>query len=162
MRKQHLITTAAMLMLGVAAAAQQPTGTPGTQATVRPEVTLTGCLYREAQIPGRTPNAAEKAGILEDYILAAATSASGTPATGNMYKVENIADERLKALVGKRIEVVGKVDPEGRDLARPAGTSGGATPDRGLGPDKISLPEIEASSVREITGSCPATPAVSR
>ena len=107
---------------------QPPPRTPGATAQ-QPTTTLTGCLYREDQIPGRTPNVAERAGVLEDYILAGASSAgsetrpsatpgatgtSGTaPATGNMYKVEGPADEKLKALVGKKVEVTGRIDPEG-------------------------------------------------
>jgi hypothetical protein len=58
------------------AAGQAPESrsTPSQAAvTVKPTVTLTGCLYREEQVPGRTPNIAESAGILEDYILADAT-----------------------------------------------------------------------------------------
>ena len=53
-------------------------------------------------------------------------------------KVENIPDERLKALVGKRVEVSGRIDPED------AGLGGGPTQDRGPGPDKVNLPEFEA------------------
>lgn len=139
--------------------------------TVQPSTTLVGCLYREDQVPGRKPNVAERAGILEDYILAdaampstAATGAAATPnptgttgtalVTGNMYKVEKIAGDRLKALVGKRVEVTGRIDPEGSP-ALPKG----AQPDRGIGPDRISLPEIEASAIKETSGTCPAAPA---
>ena len=51
-----------------------------------------------------------------------AVGTSGTvPSTGNMYKVENIPDGRLKALVGKRVEVSGRIDPED------AGLGGAAT-----------------------------------
>ena len=138
--------------------------------------TLVGCLYREAQIPGRTPNVAERAGVLEDYILADAsipsparpgattgatgTAGSSTPSAGNMFKVENIPDEKLKALTGKRVEVVGRIDPEGgTGTGRPANPSGAPTADKGPGPDTINLPELEASSIREIAGTCPATPA---
>jgi len=139
--------------------------------SVQPTVTLVGCLYREDQVPGRKPNVAERAGILEDYILAGAsamttqaqpgaaapapTGTSGSAlTTGNMYKVENIPDERLKALVGKRVEVTGRIDAEGTPT-RPAGPG----PDRGLGPDRINLPEFEASSIQEAAGTCPAMPA---
>ena len=149
-----------------------PTATAGQTTT-----TLVGCLYREAQVPGRTPNVAERAGVLEDYILAdaampagqsargatpGATGTSGTmPKSGNMYKVENIPDERLKALVGKRVEVMGRIDPEGipAPVGRAGAATGAPTPDRGLGPDQINLPEFEASSIREIAGACPANPA---
>ncbi|HTM34074.1 MAG TPA: hypothetical protein VL263_22335, partial [Vicinamibacterales bacterium] len=62
--------------------------TPSTEAQ-KPTMSLTGCLYREDQVPGRTPNVAERAGVLEDYILAgasvtgSASQPSGTPgATG--------------------------------------------------------------------------------
>ena len=152
------VTTAAAAQQAPQQQPQQPSpSAPAAAATVRPTMTLTGCLYREAQVPGRTPDPAERAGILEDYILANATTPGGAPATGTMYKVERIDDERLKSLVGKRVEVTGRVDPEGRNLARPLGTSGGATPDRGLGPDKISLPEIEATAIKEVAGICAPT-----
>ena len=143
--------------------------TPATASTVaQTTATLVGCLYRENQIPGRTPTVVERAGVLEDYILADATmpvparpgtppAAVGTsgsvPSTGNMYKVENIPDERLKALVGKRVEVSGRIDPED------AGLGGAAAPDRGPGPDDVNLPEFEAASIREVSGTCPAAPA---
>jgi hypothetical protein len=85
------------------------------------------------------------------------------PATGNMYKVENLPDERLKKLVGKRVEVTGRIDPEGLPAAaRPGVGTGAPTRDLGLGPDEISLPEFEAASIREISGTCPATPAAPR
>jgi hypothetical protein len=166
----------AVVLTATFAAAQAPVPKPATPAqvttTVQPTTTLTGCLYREDQVPGRKPNVAERAGVLEDYILAdttvadakqqprpagaPATGTSGTqPSTGTMYKVENIPDEKLKALVGKRVEVAGRIDPEGRGAL---GVGGGVKPDRGLGPDAISLPEFEASSIREVSGKCPATP----
>jgi hypothetical protein len=128
-------------------------------------MTLAGCLYREEQVPGRKPNVAERAGVLEDYILADASIAGGTkpglisgatPASGNMYKVEGPSDERLKSLVGKRVEVTGRIDPEGGPGASP----GAPRPDRGVGPDKINLPEFEATAIREISGTaCPTAPA---
>jgi len=162
-----LFATAA---LSAAQAAQAPAqGAPPAATTVaQTTATLVGCLYRESQVPGRTPTVVERAGVLEDYILADATMPAptrpGTPAqtvgtsgsvpsTGNMYKVENIPDERLKALVRKRVEVSGRIDPED------AGLGGGPTRDRGPGPDKVNLPEFEAASIRELSGTCPAAPA---
>lgn len=148
-------------------ATPSPSQTTAT-TTAQTTATLVGCLYRESQVPGRTPNVIERAGVLEDYILADATmppparpgapaGAVGTsgavPSTGNMYKVENISDDRLKALVGKRVEVSGRIDPEA------AGLGGASTRDRGPGPDQVNLPEFEASSIREVSGTCPAVPA---
>ena len=151
---------------------QAPATAQTPAVTVKPSMTLAGCLYKEAEIPGRTPNVAERAGVLEDYILAdaaipAAAAASGaSPApvgtsgaaltSGNMYKVEGIADERLKALVHKKVEITGKVDPEGGAAVT---SGGGARRDQSLSPDTINLPEFEATAIREIPGTCPAIPA---
>ena len=41
--------------------------------------TIQGCVYKEQDIPGRSPNVAEKAGVMEDYILVA--SPAGMSAT---------------------------------------------------------------------------------
>lgn len=130
-------------------AAQQQQQTAGT--------TMVGCLYREDQVPGRSPNVAERAGILEDYILVGASPASAserstasggaTTASASSFKVEGIDDDRLKAMVGKRVEVSGRIDAdvEGRR-------------DQSPGPDTINLPEFEAQSIKEVSGECPATP----
>jgi len=176
------ITIAALPLFFVAGlAAQEPASTTSkpSQPATRPgatgqqsTTTMTGCLYREDQIPGRKPNVAEKAGVMEDYILAGATMAmsdakpsatpgatgtSGTaPSSGKTYKVEGPADEKLKALLGKRVEVTGRIDPEGGPGT--SNPSGAPTPDKGPGPDKINLPEFEASAIREVAGTCPATP----
>jgi hypothetical protein len=181
MRKPIIAATIAPLFVAALAAAQSagqpqeppPQTSPRTPAatTQQPTTTLTGCLYREDQIPGRKPNVAERAGILEDYILADASIAGGqtkpgstpgatgttgtTPASGKMYKVEGPSDEKLKALVGKKVEVMGRIDPE----AGPGATPGKPREDRGLAPDQINLPEFEATSIREVSGTCPATPA---
>jgi hypothetical protein len=133
-------------------------------------------VYKEKDVPGRAPNVAERAGVSEDYILAevkTAESASGSAATsgptgtsgttaahaGTMYKLEKIADEQLKAAVGKRVEVTGRIDAEANDAA---GSSGGAPAttktDRAIGHDRVNLPEFEVTSMRQVSGSCPAIP----
>jgi hypothetical protein len=167
-----LVATTALTAGQAPQTAPRPAAEPPAATTQQAPTTLVGCLYREEQVPGRTPNVAERAGVLEDYILADAAAPSGqakpgavpgavgtsgtTPSTGNMYKVEGPSDERLKALVGKKVEVTGRIDPEG---GPGAAAPGGPRPDRGLGPDAINLPELEATSVREVSGTCPATPA---
>jgi hypothetical protein len=160
---------------------QPPTTTPQTQQPSTSAMqstattTLQGCVYKEADVPGRTPNVAEKAGMMEDYILvtsqnpsatagttgtnppsAAATGAAG--AFGKAFKLEKIADERLKAVVGKRVEVTGRVD-EGAKSA--AGT--GVKPDQNpVSPDKIELPEFEVTALKEVEGTCPAVPEIKK
>ena len=186
MLKKHAIASAiAALFAGTVAIAQ----TPQTPSTERPrpqtpptaaaqaapgETTLSGCVYKEENVPGRTPNVAERAGVMEDYILAdvkragqdstspssATPGAAGTSGTVSpMYKLEKIADERLRAMVGKRVEVTGKIDSERGDTAR---TPAGAQPQADknpASPDKVELPEFEVSAIREVAGTCPAKPA---
>lgn len=161
---------------------QPPAQTPpaasatGTQATT----TVRGCVYEEKSIPGRSPNVAERAGVLEDYILVASNAAApGTAGTsgaagtsGSMagmhkaFKLEHAADEQLKAMVGKMVEVTGKIDAEKGDSARATGAAStgaaGAARSTGVGPDKLELPEFEVTSIKEIPGTCPATPDIKK
>jgi hypothetical protein len=129
----------------------QPTTQQPRPEASGPVTTLTGCLYREDSVPGRSPNVAEKAGVGEDYILADATTAPAARelAIGRMYKVTKIDDERLKALIGKRVEATGTIKPD-RDV-RP-----------GEEPAHFeNLPNIEGASIREASGApCPASPAL--
>lgn len=83
---------------------------------------------------------------------------SGSAGGHSMFKLEHVDDDVLQALVGKRVEVTGKIDAEADDLT----ADGRPQADRGLGPDDIELPEFEVASIREIAGECPATPAVNQ
>jgi hypothetical protein len=177
MKRLWMSGAAAVMAISIAGVGAQtpqdpPTQPPQTQppATTPMQdapVTLQGCVYKEADIPGRTPNIAEKAGVLEDYILVASSgsSAAGTPtgtsgsmAPTKLYKLEKIADEKLKLVVGKRVEVTGRVDAERSDTA--TGTAGAPARDKSAGPDQIELPEFEVTTIREVEGTCPATPEI--
>lgn len=162
------------------ASPQTPTSPQQSQAS-KPSpsavTTIVGCVYREADVPGRAPNVAERAGVLEDYILAemsptpAGTPGAGAPPAptgtsgaaqklGTMYKLEFAEDGKLRALVGKRVEVTGRVDKEAGDsAATPATSPATSQADKVLGRDRIDLAEFEVSSIRETAGACPATPA---
>jgi hypothetical protein len=181
--KRLILTSAAVACFGTATAAQTPAGsapaTSSAQTSAGAEkgtTVLTGCVYREKDVPGRAPNVAEKAGVLEDYILAevkpsasaGAASSTGTSGTtgnagttttkrGAMYKLEKIADEQLRAAVGKRVEVTGRIDAEAGDATTATGASTTPT-DRAIGHDTVNLPEFEVSSMKQVSGSCPATP----
>ena len=159
---------------------QPPTQTPPAASAAQDTAattTLQGCVYNEKDVPGRSPNVAEKAGVMEDYILVTSSNASATAGTsgttppsptasapmasteGKAFKLEKIADERLKAVVGKRVEVTGRVDKE---TSAAAGTSG-VKPDRNpVSPDKIEIPEFEVVSIKEVEGTCPATPEIKK
>jgi hypothetical protein len=183
-RKYVIPTAFAFALAGAAASAQQTTGQqtqqqPPTQQhemTQGETRTIEGCVYREEDIPGRSPNVAERAGILEDYILVASADAStqgavgttgtagaagtGAPAatTPKMFKLEHEDDDKLRALVGKRVRVTGKVDAEHSDHT----AAGAPARDRSMGPDQIELPEFEVTTITETTGECPARPDIRR
>ena len=129
--------------------------------------TITGCVYQEKDVPGRAPNLAERAGFLEDYILAeitpaeaakpTGTSGSTIPKTYSMYKLEHASDKVLKEMVGKRVEVTGRVDAKANDASGPPPASAETNKtDRIIGHDRINLPEFEVSTIRAVSGSCPA------
>lgn len=136
--------------------------------------TVVGCVYQEKDVPGRAPNLAERAGILEDYILAEITpaeaakpatpSGSGNvPTTYSMYKLERAADSQLKAMVGKRVEVTGHINAKAGDATgQPPASAETNKTDRILGHDRIELAKFEVTSIRAIAGSCPARPSSSR
>ena len=120
-------------------------------------------------MPGRAPNVAERAGVLEDYILAevrpgsagptGTAGTSGSTKAASMYKLELIADEKLQAVVGKRVEVTGRIDAESGDAkSQPATPPAASKTDKAIGRDRIDLPEFEVTNMREIEGTCPATP----
>ena len=183
MRRLWMSGAAAVMALSIASLGAQtpqttPPQTPQTQPpasdSMQATTTIQGCVYNEKDIPGRTPNVAERAGVLEDYILvpSASTSATagttgttppaGTAGTARMskhkaFKLEKIEDEKLKAVVGKRVEVTGRVDP-GASAA--TGTTTTPKPDKSVGPDQIELPEFEVTSIREVEGTCPTTPEI--
>lgn len=137
--------------------------------------TLVGCVYEEKDVPSRAPNVAERVGILEDYILAEITPAdaarptgtSGTaapvPMTFSMYKLEHKKGSELKSMVGKRVEVTGRLDVDKGDTAGPPPASAETSKtDRVIGRDKVDLPEFEVSSIRAIAGTCPAKPSTAK
>jgi hypothetical protein len=186
MRNKYIIATALAVSCSSMIAAQSPSSPVSTQqptpqqqrsdASPEPATTIIGCVYEEKDVPGRAPNPAERAGILEDYILAevgggatpAAAGTSGATGTsgsaqaqlGTMYKLERIDDEKLKAVVGKRVEVTGVIDKESGDSSRsPAATPPTTSADNAIGRDRVDLAEFEVTSIREVSGSCPAAPA---
>src|SRR3954468_3051278 len=83
--KRYLVgcSAAAVLAFAVGVAAQEPTyppKSPQTQASSAQSepATIEGCLMREQDVPGRKPNVAERAGVMEDYILTNAKVVKGT------------------------------------------------------------------------------------
>jgi len=151
--------------LTVGVAAQNPPATPQTQpqtpaAQSQPIATVEGCLVREQDVPGRAPNAAERAGVLEDYILTSAKVVKGSAppaalpqtrpgdpvgtsgsASAAMFDVKGLDDARLKEFVGKRVQIDGTfADAEKSPSAKPT----------------QDLVDIRATAIRPASGDCSA------
>jgi hypothetical protein len=164
--------------VGVGAQDPNPQQPPAGQKMQSEQmVTVVGCLQHEKDVPGREPNVAERAGIAEDYLLTNAEIKSGgkagtagttgtEPTTGAMaakktFKIVGMDDDRLRNFVGKRVEIQGRLE----DMrSRPRGTSGTppttppTTPPERTEPGQKTaeeLPEVRASNIREVAGTCP-------
>lgn len=208
MLKRYLLTSAAAFVCATAMTSAQtpatgaapqvppasqsapptPQSTTTDRAAERSQMTVTGCLVREQELPGHTPNNADRAGRLEDYILTATaaanstnpgkpnaasgavgtsgTAAQATSSNGPMYKIKGISDMQLKSLAGKRVEVVGLMNADVKDNAAadaaktPAVGTGsqnqtGTDANAGRGEEKTQWTNFAASSIREVSGSCP-------
>jgi hypothetical protein len=55
------------------------------------------------------------------------------------------------------VEVTGRIDAESTDAKSATGASTTPT-ESALGRDAVNLPEFEVSSMKQVSGSCPATP----
>jgi len=168
--KRHLFGCAAAGILALAssvvAAQNPPYSPPSSDRTPAVQdkasaVTVEGCLMREQDVPGRSPNIAEKAGMGEDYILASAKVIKGTapamaePKAGEavgtsgtnapMYDVKGIDDEQLKPLVGQRVQVEGTFD-------RTEHSAMGATKDKDSMQD---FADLHGTVIRHVEGECP-------
>lgn len=140
---------------------QTPPKTPATQPPAQ-TATLEGCLMKEADVPGRKPNVAERAGIAEDYILTqikaikgslpagAAEAKPGAPVgtagytRATMFEVRGIDDEQLKKHVGRRVQIDGTFANVDRLQAKPETQT--PTDD---------LAEIRGTAIRQVSGECP-------
>jgi hypothetical protein len=148
-----------------AATAALASATLGAQTSA--SRTIVGCVFEERNVPGRSPNIAEKIGFGEDYILAELSAAetakpandANVPTTYSMYKLEKVADTTLKSLVGKRVEVTGTIHAEAKDASgQPSRAVETNETDRAIGRDRLNLPEFEVTNIKEMAGRCPARP----
>jgi len=136
----------------------RPLGPPvSVPAALTPaEVTVIGCLYHAADVavtqPGGRSNAAREKG----FVLANATleSSGQPPASGAMYKVDKLEQNRLEPHVGKRVELVGQIEADASDLYVAAN---GTTSTAGRSdPRSAKIPEFDAISIHQVAGECPA------
>lgn len=148
----------------------QPPQAPDAQSqrTDQPaRVTVEGCLMREADVPGRQPNVAERAGIAEDYVLTSARTVmgstlatgayrsappppddkpvgtSGTAPAAAMYEIEGIDDDQLKQFIGQRVQIEGTF--ENLERAHTA-------PEKRTPAD--DLVELRGTTIKQVAGTC--------
>jgi hypothetical protein len=185
--RRTVVVVSGVFLVGSLGLAQEPskpttqrqTSQPGLQALDGQTVTVTGCLMREADVPGRQPTPTERAGILPDFILtnvqvksASPGGATGTtpgrestpPAAGARglnVKLVKVDNDEMKTNLNRLVEVTGKLDADGgaMDRTRPGGTetTGGTRPGTGATGTDQPLAHLEVQSVRVVNQSC--TPA---
>jgi hypothetical protein len=149
------------------------TSAPNTQTprASGDQVTVTGCIQREADYrrsagAGRGGAVGTGAGVANEFVLANATmsqggassSATGAPPSGatgtagasstTAYELTGPNEGRAATYVGKRVEISGVLKPT--DTA-PAGGGTANVP----GSRDLKLRELEITSIREATGTCP-------
>lgn len=177
------MSLAGVLALSVVAfaqgAAQQPTQPqtqPGARSSADEQVTITGCVqreadYRKAHEAGRGGVAGTGMGVGNEFVLTDASSAtsatrtesettgtSGTAAAATAYELTGPNEGDVAQFVGKRVEIRGKLKAAETDVSgRPTGGATAGTPPSGVDVTSkdLKLREFEVTSVREASGTCP-------
>jgi hypothetical protein len=114
--------------------------TQRADAATSQAVTVTGCLKKEKDVAGLTPNPAERVGVTDDYILTAVKMAQSSTVSGlavsSMYEVEGIAEAELQKHLNHQVELTGQIE-------------GAPTAD-----DRT--PNFRATSLKMVAATCPA------
>lgn len=177
--------TAAVLALSMAVFAQSAGQTPAQQpqtpaASGQPTgdqpITVTGCVqreadYRKANNIGRGGAVGTGVGVGNEFVLVSASTSTasaptggtppmpaGTTGTAAAYEVTGTGESQLDKHVGKRVEIVGKLKSGSAPGAAPA--PGAPKPQVDPMGQDLNIPEIEITSVKETTGTCPSTPSI--
>jgi hypothetical protein len=86
---------------------------PERAMPANPSITITGCLKEEKDVPALKPNAVERAGVTNDYVLTEVKISPGSAVSGigvsSKYEVEGIAEADLKKHLNQQVELVGQI-----------------------------------------------------
>lgn len=156
------------------ATAQAPAQQPTSKAPEQ-QVTLVGCVqteddYRKAHNLAKGGAVGTGVGSGNEFVLISAsistgagaatgaTGTSGTTAEGSAFELSGTKEGDLKAFVGKRVEITGKL--KAAEKSATGATTGGATagtPPTGVDvtSQDLKLREVDIVSVKESTGTCP-------
>ena len=170
----------ASVVFGMAVFAQTPPQSPNqtpssTAQQTRPsgdqQVTVTGCVqreadYRRARDAGRGGVVGTGVGAGNEFVLAnaamsgaAPTGTAGTSSTGTAYELTGKNEGQVQQYVGKRVEISGMLKAAATTASgQPTGGATAGAPPRGVDvtSQDLKLRELEVTSVKEATGSCPA------
>jgi hypothetical protein len=160
----------------------QPQTQPGAGTRTDQQVTITGCVqreadYRKSQDAGRGGVAGTGVGAANEFVLtdasatssatgaragtesSGATGTTGTAAAGaKAYELTGPNEGQASQYVGRRVEIRGKL--KAGDTTAGGQPTGGATagqPPAGVDvmSKDLQLQELEVTSVREASGTCP-------
>ena len=176
------VCVAAAMTLNMAAFAQQTgaqapaTRAGSAQAPADQQVTLNGCIQREADFrqardAGRGGVAGTGVGVANEFVLVNASPATGRAGTtaeaptgtaGSVsanFELTGPNEGQAAQHVGQRVEITGKLKPaEVGASGRPTGGATAGKPPEGidLTSKDLRLRELEVGSIRQATGTCPA------
>ena len=151
--------------------------TPQDRPSAMEQVTIVGCVqseadYRKARDAGKGGVAGTGVGSANEYVLinasraggASAATPSGAPtgttgatAAGEAFELTGPNESQVGQHVGKRVEIMGKLKRAEMGAAGPTGGATAGTPPTGVdvASRDLRLRELEVSSVKETTGTCP-------
>ena len=175
-RVSSSICAAGMLSLCTVAFAQeggQPQKPqPGAGTAPGGEITVTGCIqreadYRQARDAGKGGAAGTGVGAGNEFILSNASAKAGADsgpvgtsgAAATAYELTGSGEGQAAQFVGKRVEIIGKLKAaETSASGKPTGGATAGPPPSGVDATSkdLQLRELEVTSVKEATGACPA------
>jgi len=163
-----------VLVLGAAvSAAGQAQSSAQSSTSGADQITVSGCVqreadYRKAHDAGRGGVVGTGVGTGNEFVLVDASksasgsssaTATGTSGSEAAYELTGPNEGSVGAYINKRVEITGKL--KAAEVAASGTPTGGATagePPKGV--DVVSkdlkLRELEVSSVKETSGTCPA------
>jgi hypothetical protein len=177
-------TFTAAFVFGTAVLAQTPPQSQGqtpapakpstsaTQASADQQVTVTGCVlreadYRRAQDAGKGGVAGTGVGAGNEFVLTNAsmsgakpTGTAGTSATETAFELSGKNEGQVQQYIGKRVEISGMLKAAATTSSgQPTGGATAGAPPSGVDVTSkdLKLRELEVTSVREATGACPAS-----
>ena len=167
------LCAAGLLVLGTTlSAAAQAQSSAQSATSGADEITVSGCVQREADYrkthdAGRGGVAGTGVGAGNEFVLVdASNSASGSSATTGTsgssaaaYELTGPNEGKVGSYINKRVEITGKL--KAAEVSASNTPTGGATagePPKGVDvmSKDLKLRELEVSTVREASGTCPA------